>query len=137
MFPINFDRAAEIRHGWPLLIGLPRVAHPGCAVRYEVSAHTGEGIDELRALVERDLPRPAHEVHALVPYERGELVARVHERGEVLSLEHTETGTLLHVQTRWFASNGHASSLSWAAWMLMSAVPSSVPILPSVPGWSM
>lgn len=63
-----------------------------------VSAHTGEGIDELLALVERDLPRPEHEVYALVPYERGDLVARVHQRGEVLDQEHTDVGTRLHAR---------------------------------------
>ena len=61
-------------------------------------AHTGEGLEELRALIERDLPRPAHEVHALVPYQRGELVARAHARGEVLAQEHTEVGTRLHAR---------------------------------------
>ncbi|MQA04903.1 MAG: GTPase HflX [Streptosporangiales bacterium] len=63
-----------------------------------VSTRTGEGIAELRELIERDLPRPEHEVHALVPYERGELVAGVHQRGEVLELEHTATGTRLHAR---------------------------------------
>ena len=34
----------------------------------------------------------------LVPYDRGDLVARLHERGEVLSTEHTAAGTRLRVR---------------------------------------
>jgi GTP-binding protein HflX len=63
-----------------------------------VSAHTGAGLDDLRAAVEARLPRPAVEVRACVPYDRGDLVARLHRRGEVLSSRHTDEGTLLHVR---------------------------------------
>ncbi|MFC0531152.1 GTPase HflX [Phytohabitans kaempferiae] len=63
-----------------------------------VSARTGRGIDELRAAVEARLPVPAVELVAVVPYDRGELVARIHRRGEVLSASHTERGTELHVR---------------------------------------
>ena len=63
-----------------------------------VSARTGAGLDELRAAVEARLPRPAVELDVLIPYERGDLVARVHERGDVLSSEHAETGTRLRVR---------------------------------------
>ncbi len=60
-----------------------------------VSARTGNGIADLRTAIEARLPRPAVQVHACVPYERGDLVARVHERGEVLSTEHADNGTVL------------------------------------------
>ena len=60
-----------------------------------VSARTGEGIDELRERVEARLPRPDIEVTVLVPYTRGDVVARLHEQGEVLSTEHTGGGTLV------------------------------------------
>jgi GTP-binding protein HflX len=60
-----------------------------------VSARTGEGIEEARAAIEADLPRPAVEVSALLPYDRGDLLSRVHDHGEVISLEHTGDGTLL------------------------------------------
>ncbi len=63
-----------------------------------VSAHTGEGIADVLAAVEADLPRPGVEVTALVPYARGDLLNRAHEHGEVLSLEHTGDGTLLHAR---------------------------------------
>jgi GTPase len=58
-----------------------------------VSARTGEGIDKLLAALEEDLPRPSVEVDALVPYGRGDLVARIHASGELLSETHLETGT--------------------------------------------
>ena len=63
-----------------------------------VSAHSGRGIDELRAAIEERLPRPAVEVRAVLPYDRGDLVARVHRTGEVLSTAHLPEGTLLHVR---------------------------------------
>jgi GTPase len=61
-----------------------------------VSAATGQGIDELLTALERDLPRPRIDVSALVPYARGDLVARAHRDGVVLSAEHTSDGTRLH-----------------------------------------
>jgi GTP-binding protein HflX len=58
-----------------------------------VSARTGAGIDTLRAAVEAALPRPAVELVAVVPYGRGDLVARVHEHGEVRQVSHEADGT--------------------------------------------
>ncbi|WP_127819218.1 GTPase HflX [Microbacterium sp. CPCC 204701] len=62
------------------------------------SSRTGEGIDELREAVEQALPLPAVEVHALVPYDRGDLVSAIHEQGMILSQQHVEGGTALHVR---------------------------------------
>jgi GTPase len=58
-----------------------------------VSARTGQGIAELMALLDTELPKPAVEVSALVPYSRGDLIAKVHEWGEMLSETHLEAGT--------------------------------------------
>ncbi|MCW6010556.1 GTPase HflX [Micromonospora sp. CPCC 205371] len=63
-----------------------------------VSARRSTGIDGLRATIEARLPRPAVEVRATVPYDRGDLIARVHRRGEVLGTEHTGAGTEIHVR---------------------------------------
>jgi GTP-binding protein HflX len=63
-----------------------------------VSARTGFGMEDLREAIEADLPGLEAELHALVPYERGDLVARVHDRGEVLKQEHVAEGTLLHAR---------------------------------------
>ena len=58
-----------------------------------VSARTGEGIGDAIAAIEADLPRPAVEFDALVPYARGDLVDRIHKDGEISSIEHTADGT--------------------------------------------
>jgi GTP-binding protein HflX len=58
-----------------------------------VSARTGQGLDELRALIADELPQPDIDVEVLVPYDRGDLVSRIHETGEVLTSEHVENGT--------------------------------------------
>ncbi|MEU6738439.1 GTPase HflX [Streptosporangium sandarakinum] len=63
-----------------------------------VSARTGAGIDELMAVIERELPRFDQEVRMLVPYQRGDLISRAHAEGEVLGVEHTEDGTILHAR---------------------------------------
>ncbi|GAA0411686.1 GTPase HflX [Streptomyces luteireticuli] len=63
-----------------------------------VSARTGEGIDELLELIDANLPRPAVEVEALVPYTHGALTARIHSDGEVISEEHTAEGTLVRAR---------------------------------------
>ncbi len=76
----------------PLVLARLRQREPHSVV---VSAHTGEGIAEALAAVEADLPHPQIEITALLPYDRGDLLSRVHENGEVLSLEHTGAGTLL------------------------------------------
>ncbi|MER5737720.1 MULTISPECIES: GTPase HflX [unclassified Streptomyces] len=60
-----------------------------------VSARSGEGIEELLALIDRELPRPEVEIEVLLPYTQGGLVSRVHAEGEMLSEEHTPEGTLV------------------------------------------
>ena len=58
-----------------------------------VSARTGAGLDRLLELVADALPKPDVEVELLLPYDRGDLLSRVHDHGEVLATEHTEAGT--------------------------------------------
>ena len=72
-----------------------RGAHPDAVF---VSARTGEGLDELRARLEQRLPRPELEVEALLPYDRGDLINRIHQAGEFLATEHTADGTLVRVR---------------------------------------
>ena len=60
-----------------------------------VSASTGDGIDQLLAEVERLLPRSQREVTVVIPYNRGDLVSRAHDEGEVLSVGHAGNGTEL------------------------------------------
>jgi GTP-binding protein HflX len=63
-----------------------------------VSARTGEGVDRLRSVIEQRLPRPDVEVDVLVPYTRGDLVARVHRSAEVIGTEHLPEGTALRAR---------------------------------------
>ena len=63
-----------------------------------VSARTGEGIDDLQAALERSLPQPEFEVSVVIPYDRGDLVSRVFEQGDVLSVEHIAEGTRVHAR---------------------------------------
>jgi GTP-binding protein HflX len=60
-----------------------------------VSARTGFGLDRLREIIAARLPHPDVDVEVLVPYGRGDLVARIHRDGEVLSEDHEPDGTRL------------------------------------------
>ena len=59
----------------------------------EVSARSGEGIEEMRSRIEAMLPRPDVPVDVVVPYSRGDLVSRVHADGEIDAVEYVEAGT--------------------------------------------
>ncbi|MFM2024637.1 MAG: hypothetical protein RLZZ56_650 [Actinomycetota bacterium] len=60
-----------------------------------VSARTGEGIDELLAEIAKRIPSPDVRVRALVPYDKGALISKIHLHGKLLSSEHLEHGTLI------------------------------------------
>ncbi|HEV7623252.1 MAG TPA: GTPase HflX, partial [Amnibacterium sp.] len=61
-----------------------------------VSARTGEGIDALLGTVGALLPLPSHEITAVVPFDRGDLVSMLHERGRVLATVYEEAGTRIN-----------------------------------------
>ncbi|MBD8021512.1 GTPase HflX [Brevibacterium sp. Re57] len=63
-----------------------------------VSAATGEGIDELRERLAELLPAPDHEVTVLLPYDRGDLVSRIHDEGTVLVEKHLPEGTAVQAK---------------------------------------
>ncbi len=63
-----------------------------------VSARTGEGLDALRAVIDETLPRPLIPLTVLLPYQRGDLVNRLHTEADVISEEHRGDGTLLEVK---------------------------------------
>ncbi|MFV0464148.1 MAG: GTPase HflX [Nostocoides sp.] len=60
-----------------------------------VSARTGAGIEALREVIAAELPAPDIEVSVIVPYDRGDLVNRVHTEGEVLASDFVAEGTHL------------------------------------------
>jgi GTPase len=76
----------------PMVLARLRQREPHSVV---VSARTGEGIDDALTVLEGDLPRPGVEFSALVPYARGDLLDRLHQHGEIESLEHTGDGTVV------------------------------------------
>ncbi len=76
----------------PMVLARLRQREPYSVV---VSARTGEGVAEARATIESELPTPQVEFDALLPYERGDLVNRIHQHGQISSLEHTAEGTVV------------------------------------------
>lgn len=63
---------------------------------YAISARTGYGVDTLVKAIEAALPKPKVEIKAVIPFNRGDLVSAVHERGEIISEEYLPEGTKLH-----------------------------------------
>jgi GTP-binding protein HflX len=60
-----------------------------------VSARTGAGLPVLIDAVANALPRPQIPVTVLVPYDRGDLVSKLHQYGDLSAEEHTADGTRL------------------------------------------
>lgn len=67
-----------------------RRALPGAVF---VSAHTGEGLDRLRSRMGELVEPREVTVDVTIPYQRGDLVARLHSEGRVDAVEHTDAGT--------------------------------------------
>src|SRR5271154_5918953 len=76
----------------PVVLQALRAREPGSI---SISAKTGAGLAALRDAIEAALPRLDTQVRGIVPYGRGDLVARAHADGEVLHAEHIADGTLL------------------------------------------
>jgi GTP-binding protein HflX len=66
-----------------------------------VSARTGEGLDALRERISESIPRPETVLDLVVPYQRGDVVSRLHDwDAEILRTEHLPEGTHLLVKVR-------------------------------------
>ena len=63
-----------------------------------VSARTGQGLAALRDAVAEDLPSPGVTVDVVIPYDRGDLVSRLHSEGEIERTEHVAEGTAVRVR---------------------------------------
>src|ERR1700689_4902452 len=79
----------------PVVLQSLRAQEPGSL---SVSAKTGAGLTALREAIEAALPHLDVPVRVIVPYSRGDLVARAHAEGEVLQAEHVDDGTLLQAR---------------------------------------
>jgi GTP-binding protein HflX len=62
-----------------------------------VSAYTGEGIQALLARIDDVLPKPSTKLSVTIPFDRGELVARLHNEAIIESTHYDDTGTSLDV----------------------------------------
>ncbi len=67
-----------------------RRALPGAVF---VSAHTGDGLDQLQQRMAQLVTPTDTTVDVTIPYDRGDLVARVHADGRVDATEHNSEGT--------------------------------------------
>jgi len=76
-----------------------------------ISALSGQGIDDLRALVARFFTRLSEEVEVTLPVSRGDLVAAARREGKVLSEEYDATG----VRMRALVTHSMAGRLRKAA----------------------
>ena len=65
-----------------------------------VSSRTGEGIPELQAMIASLLPHPNVFVRVLIPYNRGDLVSRMHLNSEIQKIEYREEGTYIEALVR-------------------------------------
>jgi GTP-binding protein HflX len=65
---------------------------------YALSVRTGFGMEGLIHAIENSLPRLGVEIDVVVPYDRGDLISAIHERGEILSEEYLAEGTAIHAR---------------------------------------
>jgi len=65
---------------------------------YAFSVRTGFGIEGLLHAIENSLPRPSVEINVVIPYDRGDLVHAIHERGEIFSEQYIAEGTSIHAR---------------------------------------
>ncbi|MBP2190350.1 GTP-binding protein HflX [Nocardia goodfellowii] len=63
-----------------------------------VSAHTGAGLPELRDRLAEVLGGLDVEISVLLPYTRGDLLARIHADGRIIDSTHEEGGTRVHAR---------------------------------------
>jgi GTP-binding protein HflX len=63
-----------------------------------VSAHTGEGLGRLRKRMAELVEPTDIAVDVTIPYDRGDLVAKIHTEGRVDVTEHTDDGTRIKAQ---------------------------------------
>ncbi|MET0831096.1 MAG: GTPase HflX [Acidimicrobiia bacterium] len=79
----------------PVMVDRLLALHPGAVA---VSAASGDGMDRLLDAVAASLEGATTLVDLVVPYDRGDVVARLHEMGDVVGEDHVPTGTRLRVK---------------------------------------
>ncbi|VEI12622.1 GTP-binding protein HflX [Trueperella bialowiezensis] len=79
----------------PVTVATLRSKYPNSVL---VSSVTGLGIEELQERIGELLPRPDVEIDLVIPYDRGDIVSRIHSEGEILAQDHAADGTHLHAR---------------------------------------
>lgn len=64
-----------------------------------ISASHGTGLDKLRGMIADRVSRLRHEITIEIPYSKGAALSLLHTKGQVLSEEYTESGTLVRALT--------------------------------------
>jgi len=85
-----------------------RAVHPDALF---ISAQTGEGVPELLDKVVDGLNAKTTELRLEIPYERGDLLAELHNSAEVLSTHHNDTGTTIEVRLPHSEANRYSEFL--------------------------
>ena len=76
-------------------LGRLRSLHPDARF---ISARTGDGVPDLLETIVDGLRATTVELELLIPYDRGDVLAEVHESGDVVDQHHNDTGTELTVR---------------------------------------
>jgi GTP-binding protein HflX len=79
----------------PVMVDRLMALNPGAVA---VSAASGDGIERLLDAVAAMLEGATTMVDLVVPYDRGDVVARLHEMGDVVGEDHVAAGTRLRVK---------------------------------------
>ena len=87
---VVFNKVDMVSSGTTMML---RGMEPGALF---VSAATGEGVSLLLDEIDRRLPGPTIPIKALIPFERGDLVALLHNEAIVHSSTYEEGGTLVY-----------------------------------------
>ena len=61
-----------------------------------ISTKESSGITELLIEIDKRLPNPTKEINLLIPYSRGDILAKIHQEGKLISLIHEDSGTRVH-----------------------------------------
>ena len=70
-----------------------------------VSARTGAGVAQLLGAIGEHLPNPEVSVSLLLPFDRGDVVAEIHQHGRVTATAYSDAGTALEaVVPDWLAA---------------------------------
>jgi GTP-binding protein HflX len=91
---IVFNKSDLVDEGTLLAL---RGLEPNCVF---VSSRTGEGFRELELAIADRLPKPNVSVKALIPYNRGDLVSRIHLNTQINKIEYQEAGTYVEAMVR-------------------------------------